>query len=566
MLSRFSGRSRHGHTEQLHLRVAALGVLWCVLGIALGFALTLRLSSIRNDALGLSTERLPMVMALQSLEVRIAQAHALAHRVATSRGDADDHADALGRLTMAVESLDEAISGIDPGGLRPTDRTELLEVRTSATVISGQCRILAVGTTPPDAIAASLGTISDHASKAEAGLGRIRAASVTPSLAALSKGLEAHSTRIMSEVILAGAAAFAVGAILTIVVTRLVRRKEVEQADDRDRQEFQSRVSDAFSMVDEEVDAFHLLEEVLATVTPNAPTELLLADSSRAHLLQVAAACGATHGAPMCGVRSPSACPAVRRGSAVCFANSEEFDACPHLRGRLGGACSATCVPLSIMGQHVGVLHSVTPLEALPDATTTQRLTMVAARVGERVGVIRAFAQSEKQAARDPLTGLLNRRSAEAEIQRLQRSGTSFVIGYADIDHFKRLNDTHGHETGDKALRLFSRILRDSLRPGDIVARWGGEEFVIILPQVDIESSRPILERLREVIASTTGGGSVPVFTISIGVSSCEPNDDFSEQLAEADAALLAAKSGGRNRIATKAAIPDAPKLMVKAA
>lgn len=233
------------------------------------------------------------------------------------------------------------------------------------------------------------------------------------------------------------------------------------------------------------------------------------------------------------------------------FLTSEAFDACPNLRGRPGGACGGTCVPISIMGQHVGVLHASTPVLEPLSPDDVERLSILAAKAGERLGVIRAFAQSEQQAARDPLTGLLNRRSLEAEVQRLQRGGTAFCIAYADIDHFKRLNDTHGHETGDRALRLLSRVLREALRPSDFTARWGGEEFVILLPDLDLDTARVALDRVRGAVLESSDTGNVPRFSVSFGVSRCDPEDDFFARLAEADSALLTAKSEGRNRVMT---------------
>ena len=128
------------------------------------------------------------------------------------------------------------------------------------------------------------------------------------------------------------------------------------------------------------------------------------------------------------------------------------------------------------------------------------------------------------------------------------RDATPYALAYGDLDHFKILNDTHGHEAGDQALRLFARVLRDSVRPDDITARYGGEEFVIVLPDCTAETATKVLERLREQLALTLTSGRVPAFTVSFGVASSTDADTFDEVVAIADHALLTAKANGRNR------------------
>jgi diguanylate cyclase (GGDEF)-like protein len=164
----------------------------------------------------------------------------------------------------------------------------------------------------------------------------------------------------------------------------------------------------------------------------------------------------------------------------------------------------------------------------------------------------------------DNLTGLYNRRSfdeelaAEFEIARTRGRELSLLV--IDIDHFKRLNDTRGHAEGDRALRALASILRSHLRKPDVAYRYGGEEFVVMMPGASAESALATAEHLRQRVAAETANDHA--LTISIGLASigdrsaATPDDLFRE----ADAALYAAKTGGRNRVVRNARrASDAP-------
>ena len=119
----------------------------------------------------------------------------------------------------------------------------------------------------------------------------------------------------------------------------------------------------------------------------------------------------------------------------------------------------------------------------------------------------------------------------------------------ADLDHFKALNDTYGHETGDRALRLFARVLRDSLRSSDIISRYGGEEFAIAFPDCSaIEATRALNTAHAQLDAAITVGG-LPKFTSSFGITDAEPGEELAAVLRRADDALLLAKRQGRDRV-----------------
>lgn len=161
----------------------------------------------------------------------------------------------------------------------------------------------------------------------------------------------------------------------------------------------------------------------------------------------------------------------------------------------------------------------------------------------------------------DPLTGAFNRRHGLSrmisELQRRERYGTPVSVLLADLDHFKLVNDRFGHEAGDTALLALIRIASDSVRAVDAIIRWGGEEFLFILPETDANGARMFAERLREQVAASsiaTAGGTPISMTVSIGVAEAETGDP-DELIRRADAALYEAKESGRNRVAVAAPV-----------
>jgi diguanylate cyclase (GGDEF)-like protein len=157
----------------------------------------------------------------------------------------------------------------------------------------------------------------------------------------------------------------------------------------------------------------------------------------------------------------------------------------------------------------------------------------------------------------DPLTGLPNRRlmmeRLKAEGARVDRQGGSFGLLMVDIDRFKLINDRFGHDVGDRVIAGTGAILRNNLRDYDTCARWGGEEFVIILPDVTREAATLSAEKLRNKVASQpvrAGEESEATITVSIGVTVFDGTKTLETALREADEALYAAKRGGRNEVA----------------
>lgn len=157
----------------------------------------------------------------------------------------------------------------------------------------------------------------------------------------------------------------------------------------------------------------------------------------------------------------------------------------------------------------------------------------------------------ETLATQDALTGVLNRRAMEQELQIAveanRRDGSAFGLAMLDLDHFKRINDEHGHEAGDEVLIGFVGLVRNATRKVDRCFRFGGEEFVLLMPGIDSAALHGIDESLRSRIASELNYGGEPV-TVSIGAAALRSGEDWQSWLARADAALYQAKNEGRNR------------------
>ena len=236
-----------------------------------------------------------------------------------------------------------------------------------------------------------------------------------------------------------------------------------------DRMRSDAELTEAMDMADSEPQAFEVVAQAMSHVSSQHAMELLIADSSDAHLARAA-----THpsaGPCGCTVESPFGCIAVRRGHAVSFADSGAMNACPKLRHRPGEAISAVCVPVTFMGRALGVLHATGPVDQALSAEQQARLASLGTQAGARIGTVRAFERSQFHASTDVLTGLPNRRSTEQRLRELAQGHRPFALVMADLDRFKHLNDTYGHQAGDDALRVFADTVRAHTREHDLCGR-----------------------------------------------------------------------------------------------
>lgn len=198
-------------------------------------------------------------------------------------------------------------------------------------------------------------------------------------------------------------------------------------------------------------------------------------------------------------------------------------------------------------GTGLAVVHTINVAIVFAMASYTARFYYNTVRRAER--------QLIELATRDSLTGLANRRNlldrAEQEITRAKRSGQPISMILADIDHFKRINDTLGHEVGDRVIVHAAAQLLKACREQDIVARWGGEEFLLVLPETAIHEAGVLAERIRAALVGGTmehAGQPVP-FTLSFGIATMAAGESISDAIARTDRALYRSKAQGRDRV-----------------
>ena len=260
---------------------------------------------------------------------------------------------------------------------------------------------------------------------------------------------------------------------------------------------------------------------------------------------------------------SPGDCLALRSGRVTVLKGEAGELQCKHLGG--DGAANFVCAPMMAQGETVGLFHlrpSMTGSDNLTDSKL-QLATAVSEQTGLAFSNIKLRTTLRNQAIRDPLTHLFNRRYMEEflelELRRARRSGKNIGILMADIDYFKKFNDTLGHEAGDALLVALSRFFETRVRGYDIACRFGGEEFVLILPEATLENSKKRAEALRDEVKKLEvryQDKPLGTITLSFGVAVFPDHGASPEALLRAaDTALYRAKAEGRDRVVTQVLI-----------
>lgn len=318
---------------------------------------------------------------------------------------------------------------------------------------------------------------------------------------------------------------------------------------------------------DDRAEAFSVLQASVAHMFSGLSGAMYVHRASR-NILELKMSWGAQGGTePLL----PQNCWGLRRGQLHLVEYARAGLSCQHVHQRTG---TSICVPMSAHGEITGLLHIMDATGTSPANGAVTRLTAgkqsLALALAEQAAMALANLELREklrlQALRDPLTGLLNRRFLEEwldqEVARTDQSGRSFGVIMADIDHFKQINDVYGHDAGDQLLKAVAQAIKQSLRPSDLPCRFGGEEFLLMLADVDHSVLASRAELVRERVAAIQidhRGGALPTVTLSAGIALYPQHGLTGTAVVNAaDTALYAAKNEGRNRVLT--ALPAVPE------
>ncbi|HET7876380.1 MAG TPA: sensor domain-containing diguanylate cyclase [Methylomirabilota bacterium] len=293
-----------------------------------------------------------------------------------------------------------------------------------------------------------------------------------------------------------------------------------------------------------------------AQLVPGDRVTLYLTAASRG-LVDAADAWGTSSAAEWPGL-GPEECWALKRSRPHLVVDTRSGLCCRHVPSP--PPASYLCAPLGSPGNPLGVLHIATPGGAEPAEWTEvkhRRVIMMGERLSLALGTLGLEAMLVSQSIRDALTGLFNRGYMEAALEqaleRARRGREPLGVIMMDIDHFKRLNDTQGHDAGDALLRAIGALLRTEIRRGDVPCRYGGEEFVLILPGLGLDDAERRAEELRLAIRRLEvahAGRALGPVTVSLGVAAYPEHGATSQALLRAaDVALYGAKAQGRDRV-----------------
>ena len=254
-------------------------------------------------------------------------------------------------------------------------------------------------------------------------------------------------------------------------------------------------------------------------------------------------------------VFAPDDCWALRRGRAHGLAELQSGFQCRHVEAQQR---AYLCVPLVAQGEAIGIFHVLLGSSDPKQAEAKQNLALrLADHLGLALAKLKLQETLQHLSVRDPLTGLFNRRymeeSMERELCRAERQGKQVGVIMADIDHFKRFNDTFGHEAGDTLLKEVAKVMGQHIRGSDIACRYGGEEFTIIMTDVSPAIVAQRAEQLREAVQRITayhGDRVLDPITLSLGVAIFPDHGDTHKAvLRAADVALYQAKQSGRDQV-----------------
>ncbi|ROT93945.1 diguanylate cyclase [Altererythrobacter sp. FM1] len=334
-----------------------------------------------------------------------------------------------------------------------------------------------------------------------------------------------------------------------------LQRQRLEEERDRDRavRDTLSRMTQRMQGCDTPREIGGVAERFIPVIAPRFAGALYLLDQSRNVMTRLSSWSEPTHSLAEFPTIS---CWALRRGTFHRPSGTALDIPCNHV---IQGDTSVDtiCIPLTAQDETLGLLY----FEAIDSLKVEQKardvyLNMLAENIALALANLHLRDALRASALTDPLTGLGNRRSLDKVLEQVAantlKAGHPLSCLMLDVDNFKRFNDSHGHDAGDAILRQVGASLRDFTRDGALAFRYGGEEFVLLLPDVDLRTAVERAEEIRTHIASVRisfSGREVGPVTVSIGVATSPDLETWTDLIATADSALLRAKQAGRNRV-----------------
>jgi diguanylate cyclase (GGDEF)-like protein len=361
----------------------------------------------------------------------------------------------------------------------------------------------------------------------------------------------AHDTYGISRTWVLVVTVLALVAVATMIRAGLMLRRLLRsQARDRGYAESSSEFTGRLQATEDEDEAHELLRRQLERTHPGSRAVVLSRNNSDDRLLARTTLTELEELRPALAHASPRACLAIRFATGHSEGDARDPLMSCEVCGRLPGVSS--CEPLVVGGEVIGSV-----LVSEPDATEwadPRRIRETVAQAAPVLGNLRNLALAQLRAATDPLTGLPNQRSVRDTLKRMvaqaSRTITPLSTVLVDLDHFKQINDVHGHDRGDEVLAAAGVAFRNVIRESDFVGRYGGEEFLILLPGTDKPGAVQVAEAVRAAIAAIRVAGIDRPITASCGVAVL-PDDagDAVTLFRATDRALYVAKSEGRDRV-----------------
>lgn len=330
------------------------------------------------------------------------------------------------------------------------------------------------------------------------------------------------------------------------------QRLELERSTDRAIRDLLSRMTQRMQASDTFHDLKSVVECFIPEIAPAYAGRLYLLDETRQVMVEVGSWLSPAHSPPEF---PPLSCWALRRGLPHRPGGDSIDIPCGHV-GRQDRPVDAICLPLTSQRETLGLLYLERHHRAHSEAASEAYLTVLAENIALAIANLRLREALRTMALADPLTRLANRRHLdavlEAEIATAQQHNQPLSCIMIDVDHFKRFNDTHGHDAGDTVLREVASTLKGCVRDGGFAARVGGEEFLLLLPGLSMDQACERAELIRQRISDLKlrmDGRELGPVTASFGVSSTPEICRADKLLQTADAALLRAKAAGRDRV-----------------